>query len=82
MTLAQVEASLQLRPEGFVDHLTQQLGFKLVDTPRPAGGSERGFDRPIYLLQKPEAGPTAPTAAAAPTAAEVSAAPDVLSCDA
>jgi hypothetical protein len=46
--------ALQLRPEGFVQYLTDALGFVLVRQLRKAGGGGgRGFDRPLYLLRKP-----------------------------
>ena len=46
---------LQLRPEGFLQYLTDTLGFIFVRqlrTPSKGGGG-KGFDRPMYLLRKP-----------------------------
>ena len=46
--------SLQLRPEGFLQYLTDALGFAFVRQLRtPSAGGGRGFDRPLYLLRKP-----------------------------
>lgn len=44
--------SLQMRPEGIPQYLSDVLGFKLVrELRRSASG--RGFDRPMYLFRKP-----------------------------
>ncbi|GLI67704.1 hypothetical protein VaNZ11_011972 [Volvox africanus] len=42
---------LQLRPQHFVEYLTNQLGFVLESQLREGQGV--GFDRPMYLLRKP-----------------------------
>lgn len=42
---------LQLRPEGFVEYLEQQLGFVLSRELHVATSSA-GFNRPMYLFQK------------------------------
>jgi 7SK snRNA methylphosphate capping enzyme len=53
---------LKLRPAGFVEYLIQKLGFVLLEDLRAKGGSKeqiqqlkqgKGFDRPIYILQRP-----------------------------
>ncbi|KAF6250319.1 Bicoid-interacting protein 3-domain-containing protein [Scenedesmus sp. NREL 46B-D3] len=53
---------LKLRPEGFLDFLTQRVGFVLVQqlsaVSRAAGPGAvpvKGFDRPILVLRKPAA---------------------------
>lgn len=43
---------LQLRPEAFPDYLQQELGFILVRQLQVATSSA-GFNRPVYLFQKP-----------------------------
>ena len=42
---------LQLRPEGFVEYLEQELGFVLARELHVATSST-GFNRPMYLLQR------------------------------
>ena len=42
---------LQLRPEGFVEYLEQELGFVLAQELHVATSSA-GFNRPMYLFQK------------------------------
>ena len=42
---------LQLRPEGFVEYLEQELGFTLARELHVAVSSA-GFNRPMYLLQR------------------------------
>lgn len=42
---------IQLRPEQFVEYLTSELRFKLVETKR-VGAPAEGFDRPILALCK------------------------------
>lgn len=42
---------LQLRPEGFVEYLEQELGFVLARELHVATSSA-GFNRPMYLLQR------------------------------
>jgi hypothetical protein len=44
-------ATLQLRPDEFVQYLTQTVGFTLLRQLLTPSGA-RGFDRPLYLLQK------------------------------
>ena len=43
---------LHLRPEDFPDYLQQELGFVLVRELHVATSSV-GFNRPMYLFQKP-----------------------------
>ena len=44
-------SSLQLRPDEFVQYLTQTVGFVFLRQLLTPTGT-RGFDRPLYLLQK------------------------------
>jgi 7SK snRNA methylphosphate capping enzyme len=53
---------LKLRPEGFVEFLTQRVGFDLVQqlsavsqAAGPGAVPVKGFDRPILVLRKPAA---------------------------
>jgi Bicoid-interacting protein 3 (Bin3) len=48
---AGVLVRLQLRPEGFVDYLTEQQGFFFVRQLEVLP-STNGFDRPLFLFQK------------------------------
>lgn len=44
-------STLQLRPDAFPAYLTQELGFCLLKSCSVAQPA-RGFDRPVYWLQK------------------------------
>lgn len=47
--------SLKLRPEQFQEYLTQRLGFVLVaDVKVDKEECMQGFDRPLWVLRKPE----------------------------
>ena len=53
-TLSCSWAQLKLRPENFVRHLTNEVGFTLVASLNQ--GTQKGFDRPLHVFQRPEAG--------------------------
>lgn len=51
-TTKQNYKNMQLKPDFFIDVL-KELGFQLVNTVQPMMASSQGFERPIYILQKP-----------------------------
>ena len=45
--------TIKIRPKDFVNHLEQELGFKLIDTIVPdLNIKHKGFKRPIYIYKK------------------------------
>lgn len=44
---------LKLRPDAYADFLTRRVGFQLLERLQ-VDSSAKGFDRPLYVFQKPE----------------------------
>lgn len=42
---------LELKPDMFVNYLTEHCGFELVETLKPSS-TTKGFDRPIHIFRK------------------------------
>ncbi|ESO06888.1 hypothetical protein HELRODRAFT_110926 [Helobdella robusta] len=51
-TIYQNYLSIQFKPDQFLDYLTNNIGFQLIDTLLPKHVQSKGFQRPIWIMQK------------------------------